>query len=206
MVITDSGIGKIFQPLGNMVGGSLGGIARYAWVLIPLVLMLFIGGIIWIYIVYKKKGSQWTHKLEVRRVLDNETRLLSKPFIMKMRRFPLIKNAEVFELEKPLLGSYLFPDLDKYTGENEFSIVLDTNNRIFTNTGVYFNPDKNHLRNMTVFVSPRDQYGNVLPRFPDRHFFYLGSRVLGTELPYVSEAFSDETFKIIFKVNFFNGI
>jgi hypothetical protein len=54
----------------------------------------------------------------------------------------LIKKAEVFELEKPFLGGYLIPELDKYSGENEFKIILDTNNRIYTNLGEIFNPDK----------------------------------------------------------------
>jgi len=43
-----------------------------------------------------------------------------------------MNGAEVFELENALLGTYLFPELDKYSGLNEFSIILDNNNRIYT--------------------------------------------------------------------------
>ena len=56
------------------------------------------------------------------------------------------------------------------------------------------------IRNMTVFVTPRDQFGNALQNFPDKHVFYLGKRVLGQELPYVSEAVLPGFFKILLSV------
>jgi len=64
-----------------------------------------------------------------------------------MRRFPLIKNAEVFELEKPLLGSYLIPEPGKYSGLNKYSIILDSDNRVWINEGEYFQPsEKNNKK------------------------------------------------------------
>jgi hypothetical protein len=119
---------------------GLSGFAGYAWVLytfVPLALIVF-GIFLWK--ILRDKKRQWTHKLKIRRVMANN--ILSDPIIIKMRRFPLIKRAEVFELEKPVLGAYLMPELDSYTGENEFSIIIDTNNRIYVNTGEYFQPDK----------------------------------------------------------------
>ena len=86
------------------------------------------------------KKAQWTHKLRIRRVGQNG--FLEEPFYVKMRRFPLIKGAEIFELEQAILGSYLMPSLDEYTGMNEFSIVIDKNNRIYTNLGETWNPNK----------------------------------------------------------------
>jgi hypothetical protein len=59
-----------------------------------------------------------------------------------MRRFPLIKTGEVFELEKALQGSFLISELDSYTGQNEYAIIIDTNGRIYTNKGERFCPDK----------------------------------------------------------------
>lgn len=131
------------EPAVDVLGGGLGQIATYAWVLIPIVVIFGAIGIFWWIKKIRNKKDQWTHTLKVRRVLQDGR--LTESVIHKMRRFPLIKKAEVFELENPLLGSYLLPELDEYTGNNEFSIILDTNNRIYTNKGEYFNPDKSNV-------------------------------------------------------------
>ncbi len=136
-------IGPVVAPAGKMFGGGLARAMSYAWVIFPVIIVLVIIGMVFIVKNIKAKKTQWTHKLKVRRVLPGG--LLSDPVYMKMRRFPLIKKAEVFELEKPLLGGYLIPELDQYSGINEFSIILDNNNRIYTNTGEYFSPDKNSV-------------------------------------------------------------
>ncbi len=150
------GVSSTLQPAADVGASGFAKIMSYAWILFPVVFILFCIGVYWVWRIYNKKGSQWTHKLKVRRVLhggqfhDNvsgktihQKLRLSEPFYMNMRRFPLIKKAEVFELEKPLLGGYLLPELDQYSGENEFSIILDTNNRIYTNQGEFWDPDKN---------------------------------------------------------------
>lgn len=144
-------ISEVLAPAGNMLKGGVGGIMKYAWVLFPIVIIIIVVGIVYIIKTTKAKKTQWTHKLKVRRVLGQGKTLpdgkilyfLSDPVILLMRRFPLIKKAEVFELEKPLLGGYLIPELDQYSGDNEFSIILDKNNRIYTNQGEFFDPDKN---------------------------------------------------------------
>lgn len=145
------GIGSEFAPATEMFSGGFGSIASYAWVLFVVVGVVIVIGIIIIANMFRKKKTQWTHKLKVRRVLQGNQAIkgvvqksrLSDPIYINMRRFPLIKKAEVFELEKPLLGGYLLPELDQYSGENEFSIILDINNRIYTNQGEYFDPDRN---------------------------------------------------------------
>lgn len=131
------------EPATSMFVGSLGRIASYAWVLIPLLIIVFGFMGVWFYKKIKDKKGQWTHTLKVRRVLQDGR--LTDPIFHKMRRFPLIKKAEVFELEKPLLGGYLLPELDEYSGHNEFSIILDKNNRIYTNKGEFFMPDKSSV-------------------------------------------------------------
>lgn len=131
------------QPATDMLGGGLGQILSFAWVFLPLAFIGAIIGVVWIIKKIKSKKLQWTHKLKVRRVIPGGR--LSDPVFHNMRRFPLIKRAEVFELEKPLLGGYLIPELDEYSGENEFSIILDTNNRIYTNKGEFFCPDKSSV-------------------------------------------------------------
>ncbi len=134
------GIGNELAPATSMFSGSLGRMATYAWVLIPMVIIaILILSVVFIKKIRNKK-EQWSHTLIVKRVLQDGS--LSQPKIHKMRRFPIIKNAEVFELEKPLLGGYLMPELAEYTGSNEYSIILDKNNRIYTVGKQYFSPDK----------------------------------------------------------------
>lgn len=128
------------DPAVNVIAGGVVSMAKYAWVLLIIVGIFGTVGIVWWIKKIKSKKAQWTHTLKVRRVLPDNR--LTDTFIHKMRRFPLVKRAEVFELEKPLLGGYLLPELEEYTGANEFSIILDSNNRIYTNKGEFFNPDK----------------------------------------------------------------
>jgi hypothetical protein len=132
------GIGDVLRPAGNMFGGALGRMARYAWVLWVVVGIAVAVAVIFFIKMNKQKKAQWTHELRVKRVLKNG--LLSDYIIHKMRRFPLVKNAEVFELETALLGSYLLPEPGKYSGVNTYDIILDSDNRIWRNEGEYFNP------------------------------------------------------------------
>lgn len=145
-------ISDVLAPAGEMFGGAFSRAMSYAWVLFPIVIIAIVVSVIILVKYWKKKKTQWTHKLKVRRVLHGgqvsgngtiQKLRLSDPVYINMRRFPLIKKAEVFELETPLLGGYLLPELDQYSGENEFSIILDVNNRIYTNKGEYFDPSSN---------------------------------------------------------------
>ncbi len=144
LVVYDRGLflmgAETWEPAVGMFSGSLARIFSYAWILLPMVGLFAVGGVVWWIKVARNKKTQWTHTLKVRRVLQDNR--LSEPVIHLMRRFPLIKKAEVFELEKPLLGGYLLPELDEYSGLNEFSIILDKNNRIYTNKGEFFCKDK----------------------------------------------------------------
>lgn len=128
------------EPASDILGGGLGQLISYAWIFIPIVVIGLIVAGVWLFKKMRQKNTQWTHTLKVRRVLPGKR--CSDVYIHRMRRFPLIKKAEVFELEKPLLGGYLIPELDEYSGENEFSIILDSNNRIYTNKGEFFDPGK----------------------------------------------------------------
>jgi len=142
------GIADELEPATSIFSGGFANLATYAWILIPVIILVTIALGAFIWRKTKNKKAQWTHTLKVRRVLQDGR--LTDPIIHKMRRFPLIKKAEVFELEKPLLGGYLLPELDEYSGHNEFSMILDKNNRIYTNKGEFFNPDKS-----SVFVSAK---------------------------------------------------
>jgi len=130
----------IFFPVAGMFGDTFSRIvSQYWWVLFVFVGIAIAIAVVVIWKMMKNKKAQWTHTLKIRRVLQEG--LLSAPIIAKMRRFPLIKRAEVFELEEPLLGGLLLPEPSEYSGVNEYSIILDSNNRIYINKGEYFNPD-----------------------------------------------------------------
>ncbi len=139
---------SVYDPAAGMMVGGVAKWLGYVKFLWPIAILVFLALIAWLIKKFKKKSDQWTHKLRVRRVLPGNR--LTDPVIHLMRRFPLIKKAEVFELEKPFLGGYLIPELDEYSGENEFSVILDSNNRIYTNKGEFFDPDKS-----SVFVSAK---------------------------------------------------
>lgn len=128
---------------------GLGVASKYSWVLWVIVGLAVVFGILGIVVMIAKKKKQWTHRLIVERVLPNGM-MMDGFETIKMRRYPLIRAAEVFELETPLLGSYLLSELDKYTGKNQYSIILDSNNRIYTPTGRKFNPE-----NCSINVSAR---------------------------------------------------
>jgi large-conductance mechanosensitive channel len=107
------------------------------WILVGVAAIVFIG---WMMKLYRDKNRQWTHKLKVRQVIGDNN--LTETATISMRRYPLIKTGEVFELENALLGSYLISELDAYTGRNEYSVIIDKNGRIYTNKGEKFCPDK----------------------------------------------------------------
>lgn len=134
------GFGESLKPLAE---GGINMVAQYGWVLwvfVPIALLIF-GGYMWK--IYRDKNRQWTHKLRVRKVFADN--LLTPETIIRMRRFPLIKTAETFELETALQGSYLISELDSYTGQNEYAIIIDTNGRIYTNKGERFCPDSSSV-------------------------------------------------------------
>ena len=134
------GVSETLAPATGLLTSGFKGLASQSWILWSFlgVLACIILFVIWKLFIGKK--AQWTHKLRIRRV--GQSGLMEEPFYINMRRFPLIKGAEIFELENPLLGSYLMPSLNEYTAMNEFSIVLDKNNRIYTNTGERWCPNK----------------------------------------------------------------
>lgn len=155
-----AGLQETIKPATSMFKGGLSNISWVFWLVIALGVIL---AIIFIVSKVKRKKNQWTHTLKVRRVLQNG--ILSDPIVHRMRRFPLIKGAEVFELEKPLLGTYLFPELDSYSGINEYSIILDNNNRIYTNKGEFFKPDKRSVEVSAIHSEIDIQLSNLKTKF-----------------------------------------
>jgi len=133
------GITETIVPSGGVISSGLSNIGKYSWVLwflVGFVAIIFIGVLIKMSV---DKKRQWTHTLKIRRINGTDNSL-SDPEYIRMKRFPLIKRAEIFELEKPLLGGYLIPEPAKYSKNNEYSIILDRSNRIWLNEGEFFIP------------------------------------------------------------------
>lgn len=137
------------------------------WVLIGFMIIAFIIGIIWWINVARKKKKQWTHKIRVRRLLQNGT--LTEEAIHKARRFPLEKGVEVFEVDKPVLGSYLVPQPGEYTGINEFSIIIDAENRIYLNKGYEFNKEKESVKVSCVHAGIDVGMANMKDKWQQAH-------------------------------------
>ena len=138
------GLSEVAAPATNLLKVSPV-FLKYAIWLLPLVAIVTAVCIGLLVKKYNSKRYQWTHTLEVRRVLADGVTITEDPIIHKMRRFDVMNGAEVFELEKALLGTYLFPELDKYSGQNKFSIILDNNNRIYTSNKMTWEKEKGSI-------------------------------------------------------------
>lgn len=152
---------------GGLLTNILNAIAKYWWVVAIIGgLAIFIGIAYWLTRA-KKKKIQWTHKFIVRRLLQNGT--LTPEIIHNARRFPLEKGVEMFELQKPILGSYIIPQPGEYTGVNEFSIVLDSYNRIYLNKGFRFNKDKQSMDVSCVHAGIDVEFANQKDKWQQAH-------------------------------------
>lgn len=128
---------------GQLFGNGLAVLGRYWWIIAIILGVIVMIAIVWFLQKAKRKKTQWTHKFIIKRVLQNGS--VTKETTIRARRFPLEKGVEVFELEKPILGSYLMPQTGEYVDVNTFSIILDSHNRIYNDTGTKFNKDKQSL-------------------------------------------------------------
>jgi len=131
------------ESAGNLFSSGLSTLARMKWIIIGVMVVAGIISLFWFLNVARRKKTQWTHTFKIRRVLQNG--FITDPVIHRARRFPLEKGVEVFELEKPILGSFLIPPPGEYTGNNEFSIILDSNNRIWQDKGTKFDKEKQSI-------------------------------------------------------------
>lgn len=137
---------EIFTVLIEMLSGAMGFLFQFgivSYILIGLMIFALIFGLVWWLHLFRRKKRQWTHRIKIRRLLQDGT--LTPEQVHKARRFPLEKGVEMFELDKPILGSYLIPQPGEYTGLNEFSIILDSYNRIWLNKGYKFDKDNQSI-------------------------------------------------------------
>lgn len=152
---------------GNALGNGLGVLGRYWWI---VAIILGVGVMIAIVLFLqkaKRKKTQWTHTFKVRRVLQNGA--ITEATSIKARRFPLEKGVEMFELEKPILGSYLSPQPGEYVDTNTFSIILDANNRIWADTGTKFNKEKQSLEVSAVHAGIDVEFQEMKDKWQQAH-------------------------------------
>ena len=157
----------IFSGLSDVVGAGLGAVSKYGWIAIVLIGIAGIVGLLYFLSVARKKKHQWTHKIKIQRLLQDGT--LTKEIVHKARRFPLEQGVEMFEVDKPILGSYLIPQPGEYTGINEFSIILDSYNRIYLNKGSKFNKDKQSVEVSCVHAGIDVEMANMKDKWQQAH-------------------------------------
>ena len=134
-----------FEPAVGVLTGGLGWL-RYWWVVAILALLGCVAAGLWWFSKYRQKNSQWTHKLIVRIELPNGD-IDTKETIIRMRRWKHKDEttAPLFELEKPLLGSRIFVELEEYSDPTSYTIVLGKDGRIYLPVRTVMSKDKKAL-------------------------------------------------------------
>lgn len=125
------GISDTFIPSNGLISNSLASVGNYAWVMWIFLGIFVLGTVVFFVVQMRNAKRQWTHKLNIRRVINGLDEL-SEVETIRLKRFPDKKLTEFFILEKPLLGTFIFQSIGEYSSPNTFSVIIDKNNRIFT--------------------------------------------------------------------------
>lgn len=152
---------------GGIISNGASRLAQMKWIFIVVIILATLIGVIYYLSIARKKKAQWTHKFRVKRTTGD--RKLTPEIIIRARRFPVEKGVEVFELEKPILGSYLCPQPGEYSGVNEFSIILDKHNRIYLNKGERFDRDSQSLQVSAVHAGIDVTLQNMKEKWHQAH-------------------------------------
>ena len=134
--------GVIQDSVGKLATNSLTALAKYKFILIGVLIIATLIGTIYVVNKLKKNKDQWTHSFKVRRQYADGS--VSKEIeTIKAARFP--KEPDTFLLKNPIVGKYLIAQPGPYTGKNEFSIILDSDNRIWNIGKEVFDKDTGSL-------------------------------------------------------------
>lgn len=133
------------DPAIGLLSGGMG-ILKYWWVVAIIAGLFLLGFCAWYFKLWRKKSEQWTHKLNVTIELANGE-LDQNITVHKMRRWKHKdeNTPPLFELEKPLIGSRIFVELEKYSGATSYDVVLGNDGRLYIPTSVKMCRDKNAL-------------------------------------------------------------
>jgi len=137
-------MGLNLKAAGDVLNKGLVSIAHLKWVLFGVLIVAVLISVVVILSKAKKKKLQWTHTFRVRRA-DKFGHMLPGESIHLARRTRNKDGVDIFELDKPILGNLVIPQPGEYSGPNEFSIIIDANNRIWNNQGEFFNKDKQSI-------------------------------------------------------------
>lgn len=166
------GLSQTLKPATSMLHFNTNTVGIF---FISLIVLAVIGGLVYFFNLKKKSKKQWTHKLKISKELTDGS--LSKAVIYDMARFPKIKGAEIFKLKKPFLGSHLFPELESYSGINEFEIILSKENEVYYKFGEKFDKIDGFLR----ISGKHAQIGLALKNMKDNmHKEYLEEKKIST--------------------------
>lgn len=162
-----SGLSDTIAPATNILSDGFASIGQYKILIYAMIGLAVIAGIVYMLYMFKKKKNQWTHKFKVKRILQNG--VVTPEITHLARRFPKQQGVEVFELEKPLLGSYLIPAPGEYTDVNVFSIILDADNRIWQDKGTTFNKDTQSMELSAVHAGIDVEMHTMKERWQEAH-------------------------------------
>ena len=152
------------SPIDSAKGIFSSGFSSYLWIVIVIAVIGIIGAVIWWLGKWKKKGGQWTHKLNVMIELPNGE-IDKKVVVHKMRRWKHKdeKTPPLFELEKPLIGSRIMTELERYSGSTTYEVVLGADGRLYIPTKTVMSKDKSALEVSVKHAGidrARQQYNN----------------------------------------------
>lgn len=131
------------DPAIGLLSGGLG-ILKYWWVVAIFAVLAVLGFCAWYFKLWRKKSEQWTHKLNVTIELANGD-LDQKVLVHNMRRWKHKdeNTPPLFELEKPLIGSRIFVELEKYSGSTSYDVILGNDGRLYIPQRTIMCRDKN---------------------------------------------------------------
>ncbi len=137
---------KIIDSATGILSGGLAGVLKYWWVMAIVAGLGIVGTVLWWLTKLKKKNTQWTHKLNVKIELANGE-IDPKEKVFKMRRWKHKdeNTPPLFELDKPLIGSRIFVELEEYSGPTTYTVVLGRDGRLYIPTKIVMSKDKNAL-------------------------------------------------------------
>lgn len=130
----------------GMFSGGFSSILSYWWIFALFFVLAIIGAVAYFLHQFKIKKTQWTHKLRVLSELPDGT-ISDKEQLFNMRRWrhKTARTPPLFELEKPILGSRIWVELEGYSGPTEYKIVIGKDGRIYLPKYSKMTKDKNAL-------------------------------------------------------------
>jgi len=124
----DIAIGTITSGWGNL--------SKYFPIAIVFIILLIIGGGIFLWAYYKKQKGTWNVLFRVRQEDKQRGTIYLDPIEIKGKRVTLSNGLRLIYLEQEILGKRLFPNLNHYTRPGVYDLIISADNRIFLIDGI----------------------------------------------------------------------